>query len=223
MMSIGAQNPAGLFLVAIVGGSGAGKTWLADRLEAALAPRVSRLSLDDFYRDLFHLSMARRARVNFDHPRAIDWPYLEQLLRDSLAGRPARMPCYDFATHTRRSGTRPWRPKTVVLCDGLWLLRRPSVRRLFRYKIFVDAPEPVRLRRRLQRDVQERGRSRASVINQFWKDVAPMHARFVAGQTRWADAVLRSPMSAAAVDQLAATLRALVMKPDAGVLEDNHE
>jgi uridine kinase len=209
-----AHHPAEPLLVAIVGGSGAGKTWLADCLQESLAASVSRLSLDDFYRDLAHLSLARRARVNFDHPRAIDWPCLEQLLRDTLAGRPAYMPSYNFATHTRRQYSHPWRPGTFVLCDGLWLLRRPSLRRLFCYKIFVDASERLRLRRRLQRDVRERGRTQASVLAQFWKDVAPMHARFVAGQTRWADVVLRSPVSPETVAQLAATLRSLLTRPN---------
>ena len=196
-------------LVALVGGSGAGKTWLACRLESALAPDAAYLSLDDFYRDLSHLTFARRERVNFDHPRAIDWDCLERVLHDCLAGRPTHIPRYDFATHTRRLDPEAWQPKPLVLLDGLWLLRRPTVRRLFARKIFVDCPRALRLTRRIRRDMQERGRSRRSVEQQFREDVAPMHTRFVAAQKRWADLILNSPIRSANVRRVATDLRAL--------------
>jgi uridine kinase len=93
-------------LVAIVGGSGAGKTWLAKKLEAALTPDAARFSLDDFYRDCSRLHPERRAKINFDHPRAIDWPIMERVLKDLRAGRAARLPCYDFKTHSRLAKTR---------------------------------------------------------------------------------------------------------------------
>src|SRR5690242_20303132 len=88
-------------LVAIVGGSGSGKTWLTPRLVQALAPHAIRLCLDDFYRDRSHLTLPQRCRLNFDHPRAIDWTRLEQVLRGLLAGRKVRVPCYDFTIHSR--------------------------------------------------------------------------------------------------------------------------
>jgi uridine kinase len=197
-------------LIAVVGGSGAGKTWLADRLQEALAARVSRLSLDDFYRDLSHLSFAQRERVNFDHPQAIDWPRLEEVLSGSLAGQAVRVPRYDFATHSRRPETETWQPQELVLCDGLWLLWRPAVRRLFARAIFVDCPAKRRLARRLERDQRERGRSRASVLKQFREDVAPMHERFVAPQARWADRVISSPMEQAVVREMVRELESLV-------------
>ncbi len=197
-------------LVALVGGSGAGKTWLARRLEHALSPHAAYLSLDDFYRDLSHLTFAQRERVNFDHPRAIDWDCLERVLLDCLAGRPTHIPRYDFATHTRRLDAESWQPQPLVLLDGLWLLRRPAIRRLFARKIFVDCPRALRLTRRIQRDTKERGRSRRSVEQQFREDVAPMHTRFVAPQSRWADLILDSPIDPASVRRLTADLRTLV-------------
>src|SRR5690349_15709274 len=173
-----------LILVAIVGGSGSGKTWLADKLEAKLAPNAARLSQDDFYHDRSHLSPARRARLNFDHPRAIDWRALEHALRRLQAGRTASVPLYDFHTHCRRSGSRSLKPKPLILVDGLWLLRRPSVRRMLSFTIFLDCPTAVRLRRRLKRDQCSRGRGAASVKAQFWKTVQPMHSKFVVPQKR---------------------------------------
>jgi uridine kinase len=178
-------------LVAIGGGSGSGKSWLADKLLVALAPHAARLSLDDFYRDRSHLSAARRAKLNFDNPRAIDWEALEVALGQLLAGRATRIPDYDFATHSRRNDTKVLQPKPLIVLEGLWLLRRRSLRRLFALSIYLDCPTRLRLRRRLVRDLRSRDRTSTSVRKQFWGTVEPMHKRYVAPQARWADIVLR--------------------------------
>jgi len=179
-------------LVAIVGGSGSGKTWLADKLHAALGPKAARLSLDDFYRDRSGLSPSRRATINFDHPRAIDWTFIERVLRDCRAGKAARVPRYDFKTHSRLRSSKLLKLRPIILVDGLWLLRRPSIRRLFDLRVFLVCPASIRLRRRLARDVLARGRTRASIEKQFWTTVQPMHLKYVAPQARWADVVLHN-------------------------------
>jgi len=184
------RSPGAPKLIAIVGGSGSGKTWLAEKLALALSPHAARLSLDDFYRDRSHLSAACCARVNFDHPRAIDWPAVERALYDLLGNRATHVPCYDFATHSRLRRTRLLKPKPIILIDGLWLLHRPSLRRLFALSIFLDCPARTRLRRRLERDLQSRGRTRASILRQFHSMVEPMHKRYVASQSQHADIVL---------------------------------
>src|SRR5438093_5669770 len=143
-------------LVAIVGGSGAGKSWLTDRLQKVFGEKAARLSLDDFYLDRSHLLPSQRARVNYDHPRAIDWPGLEQFLQDCQAGRMCRLPRYDFATHSRSMRRDLWHPKPLVLVEGLWLLLRPASRRMFAFSIFIDCPAWLHLRRRLARDRVER-------------------------------------------------------------------
>ncbi len=204
------RNPRAPLLVAIVGGSGAGKSWLAERLETALAGQAARLSLDDFYRDRSHLSPARRARINYDHPRAIDWSALERVLRRVLSGRAARLPCYNFTTHCRGRTTRLLQPKPIILLEGLWLLRRPSLRRLFSLSLFLDCPMPTRLERRLQRDQRSRGRTDASVKQQFRAMVEPMHRRFVAPQARWADVVLPYKRRRHQLERIAAQLRAAI-------------
>ncbi len=190
------------FLIAIVGGSGSGKTWLAEKLQATLGRGVGRLSLDDFYRDRANLSLVRRARLNFDNPRAIDWRSVERALRELIAGRSARVPIYDFRTHTRSKRTRILEPKPIMLVDGLWLLRRPSVRRLFGLKIFLECPRRTRLRRRLARDLRMRGRTAASVREQFRKTVEPMHRKYIAPQIRWADLVLKGDCGERDVERL---------------------
>ena len=196
-------------LVGVVGGSGAGKTWLASRLQKTVGNAVGRLSLDDFYLDRSHLSPGRRRNVNYDHPRAIDWPLLEKSLKACRAGRSFRMPRYDFATHTRLPRRDTYRPKPLNVVEGLWLWLRPSVRSLFALRVFIDCPARMRLARRQARDAAERGRSRDSVRKQFWRTVAPMHERYVAPQARWAHVVLESPTDPDRVRQLTGLLQAL--------------
>ena len=198
-------------LVAIAGASGAGKTWLAKRLEQALFPNAGRLSLDDFYKDRSHLSAPRRARINFDHPRAIDWPVVEEVLKCSLNGNPARVPEYDFARHARNE-TKSWAPKSVVLMDGLWLFRRPSIRKLFNLRIFIKCPVHLCQKRRVERDVRERGRTPQSVRRQFREAVLPMQKRYVAPQIKWADLVLQSPLSSGDLDTVTQRVKELLKR-----------
>jgi uridine kinase len=178
-------------LVAIVGGSGSGKTWLASRLESALGKQtVCRVGLDDFYRDRSSLSPQRRARINFDRPEAIDWPELESVMNRCFCGRDTTVPRYDFKTHCRAKTPRSFLARPVVLLDGLWLLRRPALRRLFALKVYLECPADLRLKRRINRDRVERGRSATSVREQFETTVEPMHKKYVAAQRRWADVVI---------------------------------
>jgi uridine kinase len=178
-------------LIAIVGGSGSGKSWLSLKLQKALKVPVTRLSLDDFYRDQSHLPPARRESINFDHPEAIDWRLAEAVLKDWRAGRRAKVPRYSFVTHRRLKTFKLVKPKAIILVDGLWLLWRPRLRRMFEFSIFLHCPARLRLDRRLARDKANRGRLHDSVRRQFRETVAPMHERFVAPQSKWADVVLR--------------------------------
>jgi len=201
------NKPKQPLLVAIVGGSGSGKSWLADKLQSALGPNAGRLSLDDFYRDRSHLSTAQRARLNFDKPSAIDWPIFEGVINCCLHWRGARVPNYDFKTHCRLPGSRVLKPKRIMLVEGLWLLRSARIRKHFGFRIFLDAPMQLRLRRRLARDVTDRGRSRKSVQDQFRKTVEPMHRKFVLPQLHWCDVVLKGDRSGREIAEFTALLR----------------
>jgi uridine kinase len=196
-------------LVAIVGGSGSGKSWLAGKLKSLLGRQAATLSLDDFYRDRSHLSANRRARLNFDDPQAIEWEIFEKTLRELKAGRPVAIPSYDFKTHCRRNNWTTIRPRSVIVVDGLWLLRRPTVRRLFALKVFLECSSQLRLSRRLRRDLAVRGRTPSSVRTQFLQTVEPMHRRYVAGQRRWADVVLRGEWKETEVKRLGAAISRL--------------
>jgi uridine kinase len=201
------KRPKQPLLVAIVGGSGSGKSWLADKLQSALAPHAGRLSLDDFYRDRSHLSPEQRARINFDNPAAIDWPVFERVLNKCLRMKKTHVPRYDFRAHCRLPRTRVLIPKPIMLVEGLWLLRSPRIRKFFRFRIFLDSPMQLRLRRRLARDVTDRGRSPESVWNQFRKTVEPMHRKYVAPQLRRADIVLPADWDDDDVQRLAMAVR----------------
>lgn len=196
-------------MVAIVGGTGAGKGWVASRLHKLLGDRACLLSLDDFYRDRSHLPPARRERVNFDVPRAIDWAGAREVLKACRLGRTAQVPRYDFATHSRMPVRVDFPPKPVVLVEGLWLLCHKSTRQLFALKIYLDCPATVRLNRRRSRDVVERGRTADSVERQF-ATIAPLHARYVEPQKQWADVILSHPFSESDITRLAARLWALL-------------
>lgn len=198
-----------VIFIAVVGGSGSGKTWLANRLAGALGQTTARLPLDDFYRDLSHWPRAQRDAFNFDDPAAIDWQAVRRVVEDLAAGRTAAVPVYDFTTHTRKSETRSLPPAPLVIGDGLWLLHPEWLRTRFAFSVFVDCPAEVRLQRRIERDSRERDRSEASVRRQFETHVEPMHHRFVEPQRAFATRCVHSPLDEDALASLVADLRAV--------------
>jgi len=206
-------NPHAPRFVAIVGGSGAGKSWLTSRLQEHFGNQGACVSRDDFYRDRSQLTPASRHAINFDHPKAVDWAAFQKWLMTARAGRPANLPRYDFKTHTRLAESVVWEPASIIFIEGLWLLWRAAVRRLFDFTIFMDCPAEVRLQRREARDVLERGRTRAFVRKQFRNTVAPMHGLYVAPQARWADMVLTHPIGEADVYRVAVRLTELLPAP----------
>jgi uridine kinase len=199
-------------LIAIVGGSGSGKTWLAAHLKKALGSQAALLSLDDFYFDLSKLPPEAREQINFDHPQTIDWPLFDRILDDCLSGQATGIPQYDFVTHARLPQIELFQPAPIVLVEGLWLLDSPKRRNLFDLKIFLDCPESLRIKRRLVRDVTGRGRTPASVRDQFHKTVAPMHERYVAPQMKFADIVLGHEPGERDLRELTGILQAVALE-----------
>jgi len=197
-------------LVAIAGGSGAGKTWLSHHIAEAFPGRVVTVSLDDFYRDRSRLAPGVRRRINYDHPRAIEWPLLQKFLENYRNGRKPMLPQYDFKTHCRANNAMPCEVAPILVVEGLWVLSRRDIRNAFDVTIYIDCPERVRLERRITRDVAERGRSASAVREQFRRSVAPMHRLYVESQRRRANLVLESPMAASDVDFIIERLRAAV-------------
>ena len=177
-------------MIGVVGGSGAGKTTLVWGLTDRLGADVSVLWFDEYYHDLVHLTPDERALVNYDHPDSLDVDLLVSHLDGLLAGRPAEVPVYDFTTHTRTGTTRRVDPRPVIVVDGILVLAFPVIRERLDVSVFVEAPAEVRLARRLNRDVRERGRTPESVRTQFAATVAPMHDAFVSPCRDLADLTL---------------------------------
>lgn len=178
-------------IIAICGGTGSGKTTLA-RAVAAAAGEALILSEDSYY----HCATTRLgfdpATYNFDAPEAKDLSALARDLAALREGRAIAQPIYDFTTHRRLPDTRPLAPAPVIVLEGLHALGQPELRALLSLAVFIDAPEAVRLARRLRRDVAERGRTMESVLDQFFSAVRPMHALHVAPLATAADIVLDS-------------------------------
>jgi uridine kinase len=195
--------------VAITGGSGSGKTWLAKKLARRLGDGTEVIGLDSFYRDLAYLSPGRRRLVNFDHPRAVDWGLFRTVMRDLSVGAATSVPVYDYTQHTRTGWREVGADRRYVLVDGLWLLRSARLRSMYRLRVFIDCTAKERLARRTRRDVSGRGRTRASVARQFQQHVQPMHRRLVDPQRPHADLVLKSPIASVEVFKLVRHIRSL--------------
>ena len=178
-------------VVAILGASGSGKTHLV----ASLAPEilgatVAVLRVDDYYRDLTHLSFEDRDAINFDHPDAIEFERLVDDLAMLKSGEEIQTPVYDFTQHTRSGLSQPVPPADIILLEGVLAMSDPATRELVDYTIFVDTPLELCLARRIERDAVQRGRSEASVRD-FWDTRAePMFAQFVAPWRSEADLVI---------------------------------
>ena len=168
------------FLIGVAGGSGSGKTHFATALQARLGPEVCEIVYqDDFYFDQSGRFDFDGGAVNFDHPDSLDFQALADCLSRLKRGETAEAPVYDFATHSRRPQPQRLPPKPVILVDGILILHAESVRRLFDDTIFFATPEGLRFRRRMDRDVRQRGRTPEGVRQQFERQVKPMHDLFV--------------------------------------------
>lgn len=178
-------------MIGIAGGSGAGKTTLINGILGHTGTKgVVVIRHDWYYRHNPHLSPSRRTRVNYDHPDALETALLTDHLKLLLAGRSVETPRYDYNTHLRREQTRTVHPARVIIIDGILILHDNALRDLMDLKIYVQADPDLRFIRRMQRDVEHRGRTCESVVSQYLETVKPMHERFVSPSKVHADIVI---------------------------------
>ncbi len=181
----------GPLTIGIAGGTGSGKSTVAAKLAAA-APsgRCVVIDHDAYYKDQSHLTAAARAEINYDHPSSLDSALLGDHLAQLRAGRAVDIPIYDFATHTRRRDTRHVEPAPLILVEGILVFVEAVIRDHLDIKIFVDTDADIRLMRRIRRDLEQRGRTFASVRDQYYATVRPMHIEYVEPSKRWADLIV---------------------------------
>jgi uridine kinase len=184
------MRPHRPLIIAVVGGTGSGKTTVARAIHDSLGGGAVLLDQDAYYRDLAHLTLDERRQVNFDHPDSIDTELLIRHLEALAAGEAIEKPTYDFAAHTRAAQRERVEPSEVIIVEGILLLTDPRLRELFDIRIFVDVGDDVRFIRRLLRDTRERGRTMDNVIQQYLSTVRPMHLEFVEPSKRHADVIL---------------------------------
>lgn len=199
-------------VIGIAGGSGSGKTTVQKRvMERFGTRRIALLDHDAYYRDLEHLAPDDRARFNFDHPDALETGLMVEHLDRLLAGETIPKPTYSFETHSRLDAVEPVEPRPVVLVEGILVLAEPALRDRMDVKIYVDAPDDVRLMRRISRDLHERGRSIDSVLEQYRRTVRPMHLEFVEPSKRHADVIIpRGGRNQVAIDMVLARVQSLL-------------
>ena len=178
-------------IIGICGGTGSGKTTVANRiLESVSRDEIIFLQQDSYYRNLDQMPLDFRRKVNFDHPDAIDNDLLVEHVRELKAGRTVELPVYDFKTHTRLPETLRTAPRPIIIIEGILVFNEERLRDEMDMKVFVDTPDDIRFIRRLRRDVAERGRTAESVIEQYLATVRPMHMQFVEPSKRHADVII---------------------------------
>ncbi len=196
----------------VAGGTASGKTTVATAiLNAVGASKVAYLPHDAYYRQMSHLSYEERARLNYDHPDSLETELLISHVEDLINGEPVEVPIYDFTEHERTSQTRLVEPSPIILIDGILIFTNSRLRDLMDVKIYVDTDADVRFIRRMRRDLDERGRSLSSIIDQYINTVRLMHLEFVEPSKRYADVIVpHGGLNKVAMDMVVARLVSLL-------------
>lgn len=180
-----------MLIIGIAGGTGCGKTTVVDQILNELPEgEVGVISQDSYYKDTSHLSYDERIKINFDHPRSIDFDLLETHLKQLKNGEAIDQPVYSFVKHNRTGDTIKTQPRKVMIVEGILILTNQELRDMFDIKIFVHADSDERLIRRLKRDICERGRDLDEVLTRYQNTLKPMHQQFIEPMKEYADIII---------------------------------
>ena len=194
-------------IIGVAGGSGSGKTTIAEALTEVIQG-VAYIKQDAYYRHRPDLSFEERSALNYDHPASLETDLLVRHLEQLRDGLPFEQPVYDFAQHVRSEETVSVAPAPVVLVEGILVLAEPALRAMMDLKVYVDTDSDLRLARRLERDIRERGRTPESVLTQYLATVRPMHNQYVEPSKRHADIIIPGGMKIGAVATIIELIRA---------------
>ncbi len=180
-----------MLIIGIAGGTGSGKTTVVRQIMDELKnEEVDVISQDSYYLDTSHLPFEERVKINFDHPKSIDFELLVEHLKELKAGNTIEEPIYSFKEHNRTNETRTIHPRKVIIVEGILILTHPEVREMFDIKIYVHADSDERLIRRLKRDINERGRDLDEVLWRYQTTLKPMHQQFIEPTKEFADIII---------------------------------
>ncbi len=180
-----------MLIIGIGGGTGCGKTTVVNQIIGELPDEeVAVITQDSYYKDLSHLTYEERVKINFDHPRAIDFELLESHLHLLRRGQAIEQPVYSFSEHNRTGQTIMTVPTKVMIVEGILIMTNPIIRKIFDIKIYVHADSDERLIRRLKRDINERGRDLEEVLNRYQNTLKPMHEEFIEPTKEFADIII---------------------------------
>ena len=201
-------------IIGVTGGSGSGKTTVSRAIfEQLHGHSLLMLQEDSYYNDQSDMPFEERIKTNYDHPNAFDTESLVKQLKDLLDWKTIEKPIYDYTEHTRSSEVEKVEPKEVIILEGILVLNDPALRDLMDIKIFVDTDDDIRIIRRIQRDIEERGRSLQSVIDQYKSTVKPMYHQFIEPTKRYADIIVpEGGENQVAIDLLVTKVRDILRK-----------
>ena len=196
-------------IVLIGGGSASGKTYVLRKvLEQIPEDKITRISIDDYYKDFGVLPMEERVKVNYDHPKAFDWKLLNSQIKDLKDGKTIEKPIYDFTIHGRSMMTEIVEPKELIIIEGIMALVNKDLRALGDLKVYINASRERRLVRRIERDQKERGRTYDSIIEQYFSTVLPMYEEIIAPSQYYADLIINNEgYNTKSIDVLVSVLR----------------
>ncbi len=202
-------------IIGIAGGSASGKTSISKCIQEEFSDmsRVLVIRQDDYYKDQADKPMSERVKTNYDHPNAFDNDLLVEQVHSLCSGESINKPTYDYVNHTRSDITEECHPCDVLILEGLFVLQDESIRDLLDIKVFVDTDADIRFIRRLNRDVEERGRTMESVVNQYMSTVRPMHESFIEPSKRFADIIIpEGGTNTVAIDLLNTKISSILLR-----------
>ena len=180
------------FYIAITGGSGSGKSYLAKQLIQKYGNnKINLIEVDSYYRDLKHLTMSVRDKNNFDHPDAFDFKLLYNDIQKLRKLDSVDIPTYDYKTHTRKKNKLTIKKTNIIILEGIFSTYNKNIRNLMNLKIFLDIPEKTRIERRIIRDKKSRARTEESILKQYNNTVKPMYEKFVKPLKKHSDLIIK--------------------------------